>query len=302
MHYLLHKYINGNTSVSIFSDGSKIREYEGEPKPVHPESCDVKITDFCDGACSWCHEKSTTNGKHANLDDLLGVVSCLPAGVELAIGGGNPLTHPDLLPFLKTLRERGIVSNMTINQKHLNSYYDQIKYLIENKLINGVGISYSNEKYIDDIVKIINITDNVVFHLIMGINNVSDIDKLNEVCINNNKKCKILVLGYKNYGFGLNFYLKNKNIEDNKNNWYMKLASKFYNDNITLSFDNLAIEQMKLRRFFTDKAWKTFYMGEEGKFTCFIDAVKQQFAISSTANNRISFNNSNLLDFFAGIL
>ena len=89
------KYTNGNTVVTILSDGTKIREYEGDPVILHPESIDVKITDYCDMGCAYCHESSTTSGSHADLKTLLGIIHDLPAGVELAIGGGNPLSHPD---------------------------------------------------------------------------------------------------------------------------------------------------------------------------------------------------------------
>lgn len=53
------KYQNGNTTVIIMNDGTKIREYENAPEILHPESIDVKITDYCDMGCAYCHESST---------------------------------------------------------------------------------------------------------------------------------------------------------------------------------------------------------------------------------------------------
>ena len=50
-----------------------------------------------------------------------------------------------------------------------------------------------------------------------------------------------------------------------------------------MSFDNLAIEQLNIRRFFTDKEWEEFYMGDDGNFTYYIDMVERKFAKSSTA-------------------
>ena len=130
------KYQNGNTTVTILSDGTKIREYENIPEIVHPESIDVKITDYCDMGCKYCHECSTINGNHADLNKLLDVISELPSGVELAIGGGNPLSHPNLLDFLQTLKNRGIIANLTVNQGHLKFYQDLIIDLIKKELIN----------------------------------------------------------------------------------------------------------------------------------------------------------------------
>lgn len=213
-------------------------------------------------------------------------------------GGGNPLSHPDLIWFLEKIKTQGLVANITINQKHLSTYKELILKLIKEQLVMGVGISYSSSKYLVDIEPILLATNNVVFHVIMGINPVSDVEKLNAFCLKHNKECKILVLGYKHYGFGINYYVKNKKIEDVKYNWYTTLASYFKNNNLILSFDNLAIEQLKLRRYFTDSAWEQFFMGNDFVFTMYIDGVEQNFAPSSTSTNRQSFKDVSLVDYF----
>lgn len=300
---ILYTYTNGNTEVSIFNDGTKIRSYNEKPFVIHPESIDVKITNYCEPTinnpiCSYCHESSGLHGKHGNLDDLLKILEPLPSGVEICLGGGNTVSHPQLLPFLKELRNSGLVSNITINQKHLKDYRELILNIINDRLVYGVGISYSSSSYFEDIKPIIQASDNVVFHLIMGINTLSDIDALMTLCQEYGKTCKILILGYKVFGFGINYYLKNKKIEDNKYQWCIRLASYFKKPGLVLSFDNLAIQQLKLRRFFTKEAWNEFYMGSDGTHTCFIDAVKQEYAISSTSNGRVSFEGIDLLEFF----
>ena len=206
---LLNKYNNGNVSVSIYDDGTLIREYEGEPLPEFPSSMDIKITNYCNGAfCQFCHEKSNPNGKHGDLNKLLEVISVLPGGAECAIGGGNALSHPDLIPFLQTLKDRGIIANITINEKHILEYNNLILDLINNDLVKGIGISYSDKSYLPNIVPIIKASNNIVFHLIMGLNKVDDIDTLESFCAEQNKKCKILILGYKQFGNGINYYLK----------------------------------------------------------------------------------------------
>jgi hypothetical protein len=57
-------YKNGNTFVEIYADGTKIRTTADEenPQPELPESIDLKITDYCDAGCAWCHENSTIHG------------------------------------------------------------------------------------------------------------------------------------------------------------------------------------------------------------------------------------------------
>lgn len=282
------KYINGNTRVRILKDGTKIREYDDIPEIVHPESIDVKITNYCDMGCAYCHESSTTSGIHGDLDKLLEVISELPAGVELAIGGGNPLSHPNLIYFLQKLKTKGIIANLTINQGHLKSYYDLIVFLIKDDLVKGIGISVTNNNF-NYIKQLLKITDNIVYHLIAGVNKVEIIEKL--IGLGN---CKILILGYKLFGFGINFH--NKQVDFELKRWY-KYLPKFIGK-CTLSFDNLAIEQLKVKRLFTHEGWNKFYMGDDFSFTMYIDAVKQEYAPTSRSNNRKSYNESSLINYF----
>lgn len=284
-------YQNGNTFVSISEDGTKIRTYEGKPSIVHPESIDVKITDYCDMNCEYCHESSTVKGIHGDLSKLLSVISNLPAGVELAIGGGNPLSHPKLIEFLTTLKAKGIVANITINQGHLKKYQELIESLICLDLVKGVGISITsnNFTYIKPLIKL---TDNIVYHVIAGVNDVSVIDRL--IALHSKGKCKILILGYKQFGFGLKFY--NPEIEANIKRWFMYLPQ--YLNKTVLSFDNLAISQLNVKRFFTESGWNKFYMGNDFCFTMYIDAVKQEFAPTSRSDFRKSFNEYSLGEFF----
>ena len=100
---LLGAYKNGNYNVTIFDNGTKIRETK-EDKFVSkfPECIDIKITNYCDRNCPYCHENSSTKGKHGILSRNF--ILTLKPYTELAIGGGNPLSHPNLIPFLKLLR------------------------------------------------------------------------------------------------------------------------------------------------------------------------------------------------------
>lgn len=299
MNKELYHYKNGNYDVSIFSDGSKIRTIPDDiiPSPDFPESIDVKITDYCDAGCSFCHEMSTRKGIHADVDILLSTLEQLPPGIELAIGGGNPISHPNIIEILSTFKNRGLICNITVNQKHLveDENRDLIFKLIDEDLIKGIGVSYSSDFYLPYIKEISDRTDNMVFHVIMGINPVSDIKKL---CEFSNKTCKILCLGYKQFGFGSSYYLKSKKIDDTIYEWYTCLASEFKNSNLVISFDNLAIRQLNLKRFFTDKAWSKFYMGDDFVYTMYIDGVKKQYAPSSTSMNRKSFDEIDLISYF----
>ncbi len=282
-------YENGNTKVSILRDGSKIREYEGDPVVLHPESIDVKITDYCDLGCSYCHESSTTAGAHADLDKLEEILAELPAGVELAIGGGNPLSHPHLVPFLEKMKVVGIICNITVNQGHLQTYRNLLSELIVNDLVKGVGISITSNNF-KNIAYFLTLTHNVVYHVISGVNKVDIIDRLIEL-----GPAKILVLGYKKFGFGVQYH--NQTIDEEIHRWKMYLPR--YIGKCVLSFDNLAIEQLNVRRLFTKEGWERFYMGDDFCFTMYIDAVKQQYAPTSRSSDRKSFSDFSLIKYFS---
>ena len=282
-------YANGNTEVTIKEDGTKIRQYEGTPQPMFPESIDIKITNYCDLGCSYCHEQSTLQGKHGDLRSLYEVIKDLPAGVEVALGGGNPLAHPDLVWFLLMLKDKGIIANITINQNHLKQYYSLLEGLIKSELVTGIGISitHNNFTYVD---KIKALTNNVVYHIIAGVHDVCIIDSL--ISIGND--CKILVLGYKKFGRGVNYYTQS--IEDNMSEWYRYISK--YTGKCLLSFDNLAIEQLSIKRLFTESGWDRFYMGDDFSFSVYIDAVEQAYSPTSRSSNRTNWSGVPLLNYF----
>lgn len=286
---LLSTYQNGNCTVSLYDDGTKVREFEDVPLPVYPESIDVKITNYCNAGCAYCHEMSTRSGTHGDLVRGLSIISQLPAGVEIAIGGGNPLDHPELYSFLYVLKELGIVANMTVNQVHLQPHTDLITRLRNESLIHGLGISYRAaspllHQFVDS---------NTVFHLILGVHKVEDLQEIQRC----SPRAKVLLLGYKQVGRGIGYF--SQSVTNEIERWSNQLP-QFFGSNITLSFDNLAITQLHVRRFFSEKAWQQFYMGDDGQFTMYMDLVTQTYARSSTSSNKFPVTDS-IKDMFAHV-
>lgn len=126
---LIGSYKNGNYNVHIFEDGTKVRENKLDFfKPEFPESFDLKITNKCDRGCLYCHENSIVNGKHGDILNLPFIDSMHPY-TEIAIGGGNPLEHPDLYKFLELCKEKQFIPSMTVNQFHFMKYKEYLKAL-----------------------------------------------------------------------------------------------------------------------------------------------------------------------------
>ena len=272
---LIGFYKNGNFTTKIFSDGTKVRETEDNVFiPAFAENMDIKITNCCDMGCKFCHEGSTVDGKHG---DILNAkfVDTLHPFQEVALGGGDVTSHPDLIPFLHKLKERKVIANITVNQKHFEEKQELIKHLVDEKLVYGIGVSLVNPT--DSFISLIKKYPNVVVHVINGILKPEDVEKL----ANNN--LKMLILGYKQLRRG-NEYLSSNSVSlQAKQFWLAKYLPDIIEKFNTVSFDNLAIEQLDVQRLLSKEEWDEFYMGDDGTMTYYIDMVEQKFAKSSTA-------------------
>ena len=277
---ILGKYQNGNYTVTILKDGTKIRYNTLDFfAPEKPESMDVKITNCCDMGCPMCHEDSKPNGKHG---DILNVpfFDTLNPYTEIAIGGGNPLSHPDLIPFLEQLKSKKLIPSMTVNQVHFMKNLDLIEELVNKKLIYGIGVSLNsvNDEFIEAIQKF----PNAVIHVINGIVHPIQLEGLA------NKGLKILILGYKEFRRGNVMYANMGSvIEEMKSSLYNILPAMINNNWFdVVSFDNLAIKQLNPKRLMSDEQWNQSYLGGDGKFSMYVDLVNQEFAKSSVSTER----------------
>lgn len=275
---VLGHYQNRNYHTWICSDGTKIRvAKEDEFKPDFAENMDIKICDRCDMGCPYCHEGSTPDGK---LGDILNekFIDTLHPYQEVALGGGNVLEHPSLVPFLKKLKKRKVIANITLNQKHFLDNLSFVKSLVEHKLVYGIGVSLSDVT--PGLIEAAKSIPNVVIHTIVGIITEKEIDELS------GHGLKILFLGYKTIRRGLNFFEHETNLLfSRKNNLKNKLpillrSSEYFN---VVSFDNLALSQLEVYKLLSEEEWEQFYAGDDGSHTFYIDMVERKFAKSSTA-------------------
>lgn len=282
---LLGQYQNGNYMVSIFDDGTKVRKNELDFfEPDYPESMDIKITNSCDMMCPFCHEASTPNGKHGDILNLPFLDSLLPY-TELAIGGGNPLSHPDLLPFLQGLKDRKLIANMTVNQVHFLNNIPLLRELVNRKLIYGLGISFISGTPLEQVSHLMREASNfpnAVFHVINGLVTLRELSEMSGA------NAKVLILGYKQFRRGKeNYKAKSDQIQSRQDDLYDYLPrivdDKWFD---VVSFDNLAVKQLDVSRLVSPSAWEEQYMGDDGSFTMYVDAVNREYAVCSVAEER----------------
>ena len=279
---LLGQYQNGNYTVRIYDDGTKIRSNDEDRLiPQFPESIDLKITNRCDMACPFCHENSTPRGEHGDILNLPFLKTLRPY-TELAIGGGNPLAHPDLIAFLEGAEKLNLISNITVNQTHFLENLPLLHDLTDHGLIHGLGVSYTTPGTEKQLREALQEFPNAVLHVIAGIVDPDDLQFLAGNAL------KLLILGYKTFRRGGTLY----NTMGGTINSYINALKEILPEMLrnywfkAVSFDNLAISQLNVRRLMSDEEWEKFYMGDDGKYTMYIDAVRREFAASSTSRNR----------------
>lgn len=208
------------------SNGTKIRFSEDGiyEKASWPELVDIKITDYCPFNCSFCYQASTKKGRHASLETIEKYADILAEmGVfEVAIGGGEPTLHPNFIKILEIFSSRGIVPNFTTYSKEWLKCNNKENYDKIFDLVGNIGVSVHNRK---DLKKYQIIHDHfknhcnrkykifrvpIVQHVVGTLDPIETM-KLIAECYKN--EWPILLLGYKNVGFGKDYDIS-KNMED----------------------------------------------------------------------------------------
>ena len=273
-HKLIVRYKNGNYTVRLYDDGTKIKStlYD-EFNADFPDSVDLKITDYCELNCPMCHESSSTSGRHADLNSPF--FDTFFAGTELAIGGGNPLSHPDLQQFLTKMKAQGVICNLTVNERHLLQNMQLLQNWLDSRLIYGLGVSLNT--YDDQTLSFAQQNPTVVLHAICGILTEQRAATLYD------KNLKILLLGYKDVGRGKTY--RNKTVDDNIA-WLKDSILGFSRKFNTVCFDNLALTQLDMRAQLPKQVFDENYMGDDGTASMYVDMVKRQFGVSSVSVER----------------
>ena len=284
-------------------------------KHKYPMVCDVKITDNCYLGCKFCYQNSTPDGRHASLKDIKYVASVLQKNkvFEVAIGGGDPLEHPQLGEIIDIFNEHGIITNITINphsrklRENTEELFKMYDILYKN---HAVGVSrdiysahalqdffgwlHPKASCMDYIIlnkhRSLKRRPDIAVHLISGIDfkTNDDFKSKIELCIE--KEVSPLLLGYKKIGRGENY---KGNYKFTKENPEKEIEDLF--DGIDKIYDNMKFYQ---KRFSVDTAFvdkyqkqldeygadKRSYHKTEGEQSFYIDVTSRMCSISSYDN------------------
>ncbi|GIW61133.1 MAG: hypothetical protein KatS3mg087_2199 [Patescibacteria group bacterium] len=271
---ILGEYNNGNGRVRIYDDGTKVIGYVGDRyRPEFPDSIDVKITDYCDMGCPYCHESSTRRGKHASWATLSWFIGQVSPYTEIAIGGGDPMSHPHLDRFLSECSKNRIICNITVNQGHLGRYLERLLMYSGEGKIRGIGVSIVNRNY-KHLKALLESGAHVVPHVIAGVTDIEQAKEVAEMC------GKLLILGYKRHGRGVEYF--SDEVMDRITQY-----RDFMSINASIAFDTLAFEQLRLAQVLPKEYIELHYLGGEGEVSLYVDCVTKTIAVSSYSDERM---------------
>lgn len=289
----IRSYYNGNVFTIIDLDTGTKQHFtkDDEFNYDFAECCDVNISNRCNNGCLECSYGCTPTGAFGELCDWKFLDTMHPY-TEIAINIQDPLP-PNLLPFLTKMKNKKVIVNCTVNQNHFmrEDFQMLFEYLIENELINGIGISLmdpTQEGFVDTVKKY----PTAVIHVIAGYTHPEDIGFLM------GDGLKILILGYKTKGRGFDYFLDNAETILENIKWLASSIDEIFDGFDTVSFDNLAIRQLDLESKIPPNEWEVIYCGEDGTNTFFIDLVTGTFAVSSISDTHYDIGNLSIDEMF----
>lgn len=287
--------------------GTKIRLALDKKQPAitkgfAPELVDLKITDYCPKKCAFCYQNSTVNGLHGNMDYITSVLDCLSQHhvFEVAIGGGEPIDHPQFIEILQKCKYYHIVPNFTTKNITWLSDDKKRQAILEN--IGGFSYSIDCDR---DVRKLGFLLEQygidkhrIQVQIVEGVLSEYLFTKVLEECSYHN--ITLTILGFKTTGRGDSF-LQKHNI--NTFNWFdlvKKMQKKGHY--VSIGIDTV-IAQKYSDELKNQGINGLFYTKKEGQFSCYIDGVTQQIGpCSYEPHNMKNFNKTcfnDFLDYFS---
>lgn len=261
-------------------------------RSVFPELIDIKITDFCASNCIYCYQQSTPRGIHGNSAYLQSVAYlCSQMKVfEVAIGGGEPTSHPDFVDILESFRNRGIVPNFSTRSLHWLK--DPAKAHQISNLCGAWALSVDYSREIIDAyasAKHMGVKQPTI-HVVLGANPLYRTEDIIKVAAS--MELKVVLLGFKTVGRG-------KIAKQYDTEGWIDLIEK-YNCRTSIDTSVAAVYEKEL-----EAADVSEYLLErqEGCHSMYIDAVNQMMGPSSfcpTINmmplDEIGYNGTSLVE------
>jgi len=272
-------------------------------RSTYPELIDIKITDFCTKRCNYCYQDSNLSGLHAKID--YGIYMALKdmKVFEVALGGGEPTDHPEIVSILNNFRQCGIVPNFSTKKL---DWLNNPK--VSHDILRNVGsFAYSTQdidelKLFSSMCEFHNLSGRYsikpTVHYTMGIAPEWSFKSFLETA--NKLNVHVVLLGFKSVGRGQSF---RSGFRYTPYEYWLDVVQELKDSYRLprLSIDTaLASEYSEgLQRMGVDQI---MYHTEEGKFSMYIDLVNQKMGPSSFCSEdelldlKVEYPVSNMVD------
>lgn len=254
-------------------------------KSSSPELVDLKITDYCTEGCAYCYQDSTPEGAHGKKQDIMSILYELSRAevLEISLAGGATESHPDFAEIVKMAKYYNITPNFTTKSlKWVKEPW--AKQVLED--VGGFAYSVNNHKQIPKFVEAMKkvgypeYPKRLYIHYVLGSTPMSEYKRILETAYAAN--VQVTLLGYKTTGRGGSFTMFPHE------NWLktvkeMRAEGKY----LRIGIDTAIVQQYG-RTIQLEGISECLYHSQEGKFSCYIDAVTNRIAPSSYAD-RVDF-------------
>lgn len=274
--YFLYDEGQGHFVTFNTKTGTKVRFSEkGKPVPTvasAPELVDLKLTDYCPVGCHYCYQGSTVNGKHADKSQVESFIYMLGKhGVfEVAIGGGDPTTHPDFADFLRSFAREGVVPNFSTQLWDWMENDKIVKSVQEN--CGAVALSTQDPKKAEawfERTKSLGIRGHV--HYVLGLSPLSNLKDMIKACDGH----YMVLLAYKAMGRAAG------KAPIDYTGWQdviRKMRKTNYSS--TIAVDSFLVDEVEAG-FTREEVPAVLFEKADGHFSMYWDAVKGEYAAHS---------------------
>lgn len=278
-------------------NGTKIRvdfrEEKGKSsdclKATYPELIDIKITDYCPFACSYCYMGSSNKGEPGNKDYINSLLYTLADYeiFEVALGGGEPTTHPEFIRFLAFCKQHGITANFTTKSMDWMGSIGNA-----HTILTSCGSFAYSVRNVSELEKFIIIFEKLKLdlkqfnfcpktpniHIVEYITPEYQLREILKLCAVHHYP--IVLLGLKTTGRGEQYQKK----QEKRYDW-VSVVKKLIQagDYIRFGIDT-CIAQKYENEINELGVSNSFYTKKEGAFSCYVDGVQQKIGPSSFAD------------------
>lgn len=270
-------------------------------RPCLPELVDIKVTDKCVAGCSYCYMNSTPDGDEPSFEKLKPYFRSLKGKVfEVALGGGEPTDHPEFYKILRYLSR--CVPSVAFTTKSLRWYKNFKTIGAVRRYVSAYAHSVDDAKEMREVWTVasrafesfhlpgtyvsfpsVNIQYILDAHLLDTLYRILDsyldcepYTKKENVRIPGN----LVLLGYKSSGRGGQAPYHNRGWLQGVLDYYRKAERERKWGLPSLGIDTLLARQY-LDELKAAKISTSLYYLDEGKYSMYIDAVRDTFAPSS---------------------